>query len=325
MARKVILDVDTGSDDAVAIMAAVKSPDLEVIGITTTHGNLPVKFTTDNTLRVLELLGRTDIPVYAGCNEGMVKLLSFARKNDPNRTPIAAEVDGEVVAVHTEELPLPKTTAKAQSEHACSYLVRTLRETKEKITLIPVGPATNVGMALRMAPEIALNIEEIVLMGGCIDGGNKTAVAESNFYNDPEAIKIILECGAKVRIIPLNATMAAYMTDDEVAALRAINTKTSNFAAQMIEDRINAHLKLGYYDRRADHLHDALAVCAILDPSVITDFPALALDIDISGGITDGMLVADRRVRATSQKEHFVALDADRKKYYDMLAELFKD
>ncbi len=325
MARKVILDVDTGSDDAVAIMAAVKSPDLEVIGITTTHGNLPVKFTTENTLRVLELLGRCDIPVYQGCNEGMVKLLSNARAEDPNKCKMFVMVDGEKVAFHAEELPLPKTTAKAQSEHACSYLVRTLRETKEKITLIPVGPATNVGMALRMAPDIAEKIEEIVIMGGCVGGGNKTQSAESNFYNDPEAIKIILNSGVTVKIIPLNATQAAYMTDDEIAAFRKINTPTSNFAAKMIEDRINASVAIGSWNKREDHLHDALAVCAILDPSVITDFPSLAVDIDISGSLNDGMLTVDRRVSAKPCGYHFVALNADRKKYFNMLAELFKD
>ena len=157
--KKVILDVDTGSDDAVAIMLAIRSEELEILGITVTWGNRPVDNCVENTLRVLDLMGR-DIPVYKGCPQPMVRYLTRQRNAALDKDGISANIGGQEVTVHPAYLDLPPAVLRAQESHACTFLVETLRNAKEKVTLIPVGPLTNIGMALRMAPEIKENIEE---------------------------------------------------------------------------------------------------------------------------------------------------------------------
>ena len=318
---KAIIDCDTGSDDAVALMLAVKSGKYDILGITTTHGNLPVKYTTENTLRVLELLGAQHIPVYSGCNEGMTKLMLPGRMINPNITPIAKIIDGKEVAIHDKELALPKATAIAQKKHACVYLLETLREATEKITLITLGPVTNVGMVLRMDPSVAENIEEIVCMGGGVHQSNKSIAAESNFFNDPEAAKLLLECGAKVTVIPLDATKSVSFNHDDAARIRAVGTPAAEFAADLVDHRVTTGQILGLSKKAEDPLHDALVVAYLLDPTVITELWHKPLDIEIGGGKADGQLLCDVRDAGVQQYPQYVAMKGDKEKYLQILCE----
>lgn len=320
--RKVILDVDTGSDDAVLIMAAAQCKEVEVLGITVTHGNLPVEFCVENTLRVLELIGRTDIPVYSGCAKPMVKDLLPGRVANSKVHSISRVIDGKVVAIHDKYLPLPEAKIKPQQKDACSFLVETLRSTKEKITLLPVGPMSNIGMALRMDPSIAENIDEIICMGGGVNMSNDTLAAEANFFHDPEAAKIMLHCGAKVTVIPLDATHSASLGYDHTKKLREMGSPAAKFAADLIEHRIEATLKLGIVNKPTNALHDPLTLCTMLDPSVITDMRHANCDIDVSGGVADGQLLYDTRTETTPTEPTYIAFKGDSEKYFSLLSKL---
>lgn len=319
--RKVILDVDTGSDDAVAIMTALLSEELDVIGITTVHGNLPLPYTTDNTLRVVELLG-SDVPVYAGCPYPLVQDLLPGRRINAQETGDECLVDGKVVAVHEKELPLPKPTIQAQKEHAVSWMMRILRESTEKITLIPVGAMTNIATVLRLDPSVADHIEEIVCMGGGVNVHNRAFRSETNFFNDPEAAKIMLDSGVKVTIVTLDATHSSWFGYEEVEKLRKLGTAPADFAAEMLYHRIHAANLTGARKEPKSALHDVLAVCAVIDPTVLTDVRLESCDVDISGGIADGQLMTSMRYRY-SQPElpTYVAYRGDGEKLFDMMCQ----
>ena len=322
--RKIILDVDTGSDDAVAIMTAILSDELELLGITTVHGNLPVEYTTDNTLRVVELM-KADVPVFRGCGYPLVQDLLPGRRVNADELKETCIIDGKVVAVHEKELPLPAPTIQAQEEHAVSWLLRTLKQTKEKITLIPVGAMTNIATVLRLDPSVAENIEEIVCMGGGVNVHNRAFRSETNFYNDPEAAKIMLDSGVKVTIVTLDATHSSWFGYEEVDKLRTLHNKAADFAANMLYHRIYSANLSGARKEPKSALHDVLAVCAVIDPTVLTDVRHESCDVDISGGIADGQLMTTMRYKySTPRKPTYVAYQGDGEKLFDMLVARLK-
>lgn len=320
--KKIILDVDTGSDDAVAIMAALLSPDLDVLGITVTHGNLPLPNTLDNTLRVVQHIGST-VPVYAGCSEPMVmNLLPGNAQNTPRRKP-GGMVNGQEKAVHEKALPLPAPVIQAQEQHACTFLIEAIRNSKEKVTLIPVGPATNIAMALRMDPGIVDNIEEIIPMGGGAYMSNYTIAAEFNFWADPEAAKIMMDCGAKITVVPLDATFSVALDSNDAARIASSGTPAALFAAQMINHRIEVSSALSFYKLKTTSLHDPLCVCAAIDPTVITETADVNCDIDIGGAAAYGQLLLDTRASTEYTKNHHIALKADKEKFVSMMCGIF--
>ena len=312
MARKVILDVDTGTDDAVALMVAALSPDIEFIGATTVNGNTRVSNCTENTLRVLDYINAR-IPVYQGCPEPMVAHLT------PNRRPKKAWRNR---TVHGDLLDLPPAQTKPQKQHAVSWLIETYLKSAGDITLIPVGPLTNIAMAMRMEPKILPKIPEIVIMGGGVHIHNVTAAAEFNIWTDPEAAKIVMNCGRPIRLVPLDATFKAYISREDSRHLKAIGTPAAIASASMIERRLEGYKT--YMSMEVPNtvpLHDALAVCAVIDPTVIeTEF--INVDVEINGGIADGQCVCDLLNRTKRSPNVHVALNADRKKYVRMLTEI---
>ena len=321
MTHKVILDVDTGSDDAIAIMAAALSKDIDLIGICSVNGNRGIEITTENTLRVVDLLGE-NIPVYKGCHLPMVStLLKGRRDNIPFRGPENKEED-----VHGDYLPAPAAHSSPQPEHAVFWLVNTLLKTKEKVTLIFVGPLTNLAMALRIEPQIVDNINEIIIMGGGYLVNNITSGAEFNFWVDPEAAKIVMDCGAPIRLVPLDATHAGYVTAGEAQKIREIGTPAAQLCADLILKRLDGYKKFQPLDA-ADGvpIHDALAVCALINPNVLTDLMNVHVDISFSPGITDGMSLCDVGKRNKDKKPNAaVAQSADRELFIEILMDLFR-
>jgi len=322
MTYKVILDVDTGSDDAIAIMAAALSKDIELLGITTVNGNRNVDTTTDNTLRVVSLLGK-NIPVYKGCALPLVStLLKGRRDNIPFKGPEKKEED-----VHGDHIPAPETGLKEQPQHAVFWLVDTLSNTSEKLTLIFVGPLTNLAMALRIAPGIVDHIKEIIIMGGGYLVNNITSGAEFNFWVDPEAAKIVMDCGAPIRLVPLDATHAAYVTRAEAEEIRQFNTPAASLCTDLIIRRINGYKNfqpLAVPD--AVPVHDVLAVCALLNPAVLQDCMEVNVDISFSPGIADGMSLCDVGKRNRNIKPNaVVAKSADRVLFLKMLKEIYSN
>lgn len=317
--RKIILDVDTGSDDAVAIMTAVLNENIEVEAICTVWGNLEVDDTTENTLRLLDKLN-ADVPVYRGCPTAMVKYLSPQFDLD-HYAPVYK--DGRELRIHYKHLEgLEPTDRKAEDMDAVSFYVNYLRHAKEKVTLILVGPLTNLGEALSIDPTIVKNVEQIIIMGGGDAIANVTWCAEANIWHDPEAAHIIINSGADVLMVPLDATHSAALTLEDCKKLRELHTFAGDFAAKMTEQRIEfEHAKIGP-KKNDSAIHDALAVCSAIDPSVLTDCPPVYCQISLAGA-SAGETIIDRRCIPEKANIHF-AFKADKEKFLGMLLHSFR-
>lgn len=331
--EKFILDCDPGSDDAIAIMLALYSEKLQLKAITTVNGNRIVPKTTENALRVVEFLG-ADVPVYRGCENPIIC------NQIPTRKPNLPRVT--LNDCHGDFLPMPEATIKPQPEHAVFFLVKAFMEATEPLTLVATGPLTNVAMALRIEPRLEEKIKKMVIMGGGHTGCNASAAAEFNFYADPEAAKIVMDSKIPKVILPLGATWRACITDEECEQLRALGTPAAEKAATLQMLRIN-NLKVNdvspenyelrhtagtvgekvlyRYDNHMAPIHDALAVAYLIDPSVITELADANVDIDISGGICDGRMVADfhNTKKGAAPVTAKVALNADAKKFVALL------
>ena len=322
--KKIILDVDTGSDDAIAIMTAVLSDELDVQGITTVNGNRPVMNTTENTLRVLDLL-KSDIPVYRGCEEPMVAGLMperqlFKKTNDKK------ELGGKTVTYHYEFLEeLPPSVSKAQDISAVQYLIKALNDSDGDITIIAVGPLTNLGVAMRADPGIINKIKKLIIMGGGCRQTNTTSAAEFNIWKDPEAAQIVLTSGCEILLVPLDATHRAYVDSEESMKLRQIGTPVGIATADLLDARIQAYdlmqpIECAPYGSTPPH--DALAVCAAIDETVLRDVRLCRVDVDCGGSWADGMTIVDPRVLTDQPENVHVAFNADREKFVSMLFDI---
>lgn len=314
--EKIILDVDTGTDDAVAIMTALCCEEMEVLGIMSVNGNRGIDYTTENTLRVVQHLG-SQVPVFRGCALPMVSTLAAGRRdNIPYKGPEDPQDN-----VHADYLDLEPSQIKEQSEHAVFWLVDTLMKSEGDITLIPVGPLTNIAMAMRIEPRIAEKIKRIIIMGGGYREVNITPSAEFNFWVDPEAAKIVIDSGCDITIVPLDATHAAALSVETADKLEQKGSKAALLTAEIIRRRHNGYKHwqpMG--DINTVPIHDALAVCAAVEPGVLKNVVEVYADIDIAGGAADGMSIFDVDRRYKDRKENVkVALGADRELFTDML------
>lgn len=319
--RKLILDVDTGSDDALALMSAVLHDDLfEVIGVCSVSGNRDIENTTENTLRVLQLLHREDIPVIAGASRPLIAKLDHTRSI--NQQLEVKDENGEIITYHAEYLPLPASRNKAlENAHAATWLIDTLLSSKQKITLVLTGPLTNFALAYRIAPEIVEHIEEIVIMGGGKNQTNSTSASEFNIFFDPEAAFITLSVGSKVPVtlMMLDATHQAYLTYEDATRLRKLNNAVGDFAAIETESRIKAYnLLQPLYKADIAPIHDALCIMYLIDPTVITRKDFHHVDV-ICGGIANGETLIDNRKASTAVKNVNVCYSTDSDKFREML------
>ena len=319
MARKIILDVDTGSDDAVAIMAAILSPDIQLEAVCSVAGNKDIDKTTENTLRVVELLG-AEVPVYRGCREPLVKFLCPDRLEREEKKKVVK--DGKVVEMHSDYLDIPTATIREQDISAVEFYVQYLRQAKEPVTLVAVGPLTNVAMALMVDGTIVEKIEEIVVMGGGYNITNVTPTAEFNIWYDPEAAQRVISSGVRVTMVPLDATHAACITLDDCKRFRALNTVSGDFAAELCEQRIvmhNAAQPLDVPDAAA--VHDALCIAYLIDPGVLKDVRHVHCVVGFRD-FCEGQTIVDPRYY-TEEKNCYYAFDGDRFKFVDVLCDLF--
>ncbi|MEO8208164.1 MAG: nucleoside hydrolase [Chloroflexota bacterium] len=309
MPTRIILDVDTGTDDAVALMVAALSPDIELVGATTVNGNTTVDNCTENTLRVFDWIGLPDMPVY----QGMTRPLARPQMTQFNP---ASRIHGSLL-----DLP-PARTAKVRAGHAVDWLIDTYLASDGDITLVPVGPLTNIATAIQKEPRILERIPEIVIMGGAHDHGNSTASAEFNIWLDPEAARIVANCGRPIRMVPLDATHRALVSIDDCRALRALGTPAGEAAARFVEKRIDGYDATQPMHRaNAAPVHDALAVCAVIDPSVIsTQF--IPVDVETGGELSVGRTVCDFRFRSGRPANVHFAMDADEPKFVAMLLDI---
>lgn len=321
---KVILDVDTGSDDAIALITAILSPALDLVGITTVNGNRPLPNTTENTLRVVDLL-KSKIPVYRGCQEPMVAGLLPERQADKRATQ-SIVIDGKMVTYHSEYLEeLPPSVSKVQPVSAVRWMIDELLHSDGDITIIAVGPLTNIATAMRADPRIIGKIKRLVIMGGGYLQTNVTSAAEFNIWKDPEAAQIVFTSGCDILLIPLDATHRAYVGSDESAQFRAMGTPAGIAVADLLDARIKAYDALQPIDcapRNTTPPHDALAVCAVIDESVLKDVQFRRVDVDFGGSWSDGMTIVDPRVNTDKPKNIHIAFNADRPKFVQMLLDI---
>ncbi len=321
--RKVILDVDTGSDDAIAIMLACYCRQVEVVGICSVDGSRPVDNATDNTLRVLHLVGREDIPVYRGCPGPMVKEIYKDRIdvwNNPKYRPVFPI--RERARFHIDFDYLDEAEVTCQNTPAVSFYVDYLRNTKEKVTLVATGPLTNLGMAFRIAPDIVNNIEELVIMGGGDTITNISSSAEGNIWRDPEAAARVLASGANIILVPCDATHRGYITAEEADEIAALGSPAAEFTSKLCHQRILAHTitqPLEVPDSAA--IHDALAFCYVLDPTVLKDVREVHCEIGLRD-FSDGQTIIDPRFYDEEHNCRF-AYDADREKFIRLMKDIF--
>ena len=313
MAKKLILDVDTGTDDAVALMLAALHPELELVAATTVNGNVPVDYCTENSLRVFDHIG-IPVPVYEG----------VAKPIERDDFPIPRGGIQSSNAVHGGYLDIPPSRSKKQSTGAVEFLIETYRGATDEIVLVPVGPMSNVATALLAEPKLKDLIPEIVIMGGANRYGNVTPRAEFNVWADPEAARVVINSGVrKITLVPLDATHQALVSLDDCAALRALGTPAGDAAATFTERRIQGYDTTQPMKRpNAAPVHDALAVASLVDPSVISTHH-LHVDVETKGELTVGETVIDTNFRSRREPNIDVALDADERKFVAMLLETF--
>jgi inosine-uridine nucleoside N-ribohydrolase len=308
MATKIILDVDTGTDDAVALMTAALSPDIELIGATVVNGNTVLDSCVANTLAVLEWIGMPEIPVYRGMSRPL------ARPQATQQNPASR--------IHGDRLDLPEATIHAREGHAVDWLIDTFLASDGDITLVAVGPLTNIATAIQKEPRILERIPEIVIMGGAHDHGNSTASAEFNIWLDPEAARIVVNCGRPIRMLPLDATHRALVSLDDARRLRALGTPAGEAAYRFISKRIEGYDATQPMHRAgAAPVHDALAVCAVIDPSVITTHH-IPVDVETGGELSTGRTVCDFRFRSGKPANVRFAMDADEARFVAMLTDI---
>jgi purine nucleosidase/ribosylpyrimidine nucleosidase len=315
MARKVILDVDTGTDDAVAIMFAALHPELDLVGVTTVNGNVPVENTTDNSLRVLDHIGRSDVAVHPGLSRPIV------RRDFPTPKRFVRDSDEDM---HGTELPIPAPHSVASDVGAVEYLVETFRATTDEITLVPVGPLSNIAAALAIEPGLVDAVPEVVIMGGGHERGNETASAEFNIWADPEAAAMVFAAGfPRLTLVPLDATHQALVSGSDCDALEALGTPAGTAAADFVRRRISAYAK-GRSVAAADAapVHDALCTAYLVAPEVVTT-RHLHVAVETRGELTVGRTVIDTRSQANLPPNAHVAFGADPRLFVSLLLETF--
>ena len=297
--RKVIIDTDPGQDDAVAILLALASPEeIDILGITAVAGNVPLSLTEKNARIVCELAGKSQTPVFAGCDRPLSRPLITA-EHVHGKTGL----DGPVLP--DPEIPL-------QSQHGVDFIIETLRNTPAKtITLCPLGPLTNIASALLKAPDIAERIEEIVLMGGAyFEVGNITPSAEFNIYVDPEAADIVFKSGLPITVMPLDVTHKALVTKPRNDAFRALGSAVGTATAEMTDffERFDKEK----YGSAGAPLHDPCVTAYLIRPELFKG-RFINVMIETTSELTMGMTVADWwRVTDRPANANFINdIDAD--------------
>ena len=293
--KKIIFDGDPGHDDAIAMLLALASNKLEVLAVTTVGGNNTLENTTKNALRILELCKRTDIPVASGRNKPLY-----------NDLVISIGVHGKS-GMDGPELPEPK--ARPVSLSAVALIAKVIEESSETVTLVATGPFSNIALFLLCYPHLKSKIDCISVMGGGIQRGNRTAVAEFNIWNDPEAAQVVLESGIPVILHGLDVTQKAYITRDEIDLFRNAGNKISDFVADLLD-----FFAISCIDERKFKgclMHDSCAVMSLIHPEIFSYFDA-NISIELDGRITRGSCFVDMDGGSGDRTNCRVASDVDR-------------
>lgn len=311
--RPVILDCDPGHDDAIAIMLAVADPGIDLLAVTTVAGNVTLDNTTRNALRVLDMVGRPDIPVAAGRDRPRVRDLSTA-----------AVMHGETGLAG----PLPVEPSRQQLDVSAIELIeQLLAEADEPVTLVATGPLTNMADVVERLPHLRDRIRELVIMGGAIDLGNWTPAAEFNIWVDPHAADIVFRTAGvpgaapadriAVTMIGLEVTHEAWLADEHAEALRATG-RAGQFVAELLDHFVGFHQER--FGWPGAPIHDAVTIAHLIDPTLVVTLPA-NVQIETESSLCIGRTVVDRWGVTDLEPNALVGVHIDRNRFVTMLLE----
>lgn len=304
----VIIDCDPGHDDAIALLLACQAENIKLLGVTTVAGNSYIENVTNNAIRVLEYADVKGVSVYQGAGRPM--LYGLYRKTG--------------IAIHGADglggPEIPKAVGSKQPERAVEFILRTLRESKEKVTIIAVGPLTNVAIALLLANEQEkANIDRIVIMGGSVyTEGNVLSAQEFNIYQDPEAARIVMQSGCQIYLNTLDISMKAVFHTEDKERLRAQGGKIPTFVAELLDFFGQTHIDtFGFADCP---IHDALCVGMLIDPTMI-EYKHTYVDVSCADELTRGEIVADIWGLTDHEPNCYISTKVNRERFVDMIIE----
>lgn len=301
--EKIILDVDTGHDDAIAILVAAKSDKIDLRGITVVAGNQTLPKTLKNTLDICDFAD-IDVPVYAGMHK-----------------PLARE-QLKVSEVHGDsglgDIPFPDTTKEAESKHAVNFIIEEALRSDGELILVPTGTLTNIAMALNLEPEIKDKIKKIVLMGGACGAGNATPSAEFNIYTDPEAAKVVFESQVPIVMTGLDVTYQALADEKVKERITKLDNRVANLTLMLLE--LFGETYREFYGFEHPPVHDPCTVAKIIDDDVFTT-KKMRVDIETSSELTRGRTVCDFHNRTGKAANAEVAVDLDKDRFWDIVIE----
>jgi inosine-uridine nucleoside N-ribohydrolase len=297
----VILDCDPGHDDAIALLLALASPELQLLGVTTVSGNQTLEKTTANAIRVLDHVGRDDIPVAAGAPRPLVR---------ERRT--AGEVHGET-GLDGPNLPGP--SRRAEPVHAIDWIASTVAASADPVTLVATGPLTNVALFLARYPELETRLERIVLMGGAIGEGNTTPAAEFNIWVDPEAAHRVFQCPVDLTMVGLDVTHQALMTLAHAERLAAAGS-----AGKLVSELYNFYARFHHrhYGWEGAPVHDAVAMAHVIDQTVLTTSHC-GVVVDTGRELSRGRTNVDLRRSMGWEPNCHVAVGIDPARFFELL------
>jgi purine nucleosidase len=303
--RRIVLDCDPGHDDAVALLLAHGSPAVELLAVTTVAGNQTLDKVTRNARVVARVAGLAGVPVAAGCTRPLLRPLQ-----------VAGDIHGES---GLDGPVLPEPTLALDPRHGVDVIIDTvLAHPPGEVTLVPVGPLTNIALAARKEPAIVERVAEVVLMGGGYRTGNRTPVAEFNIACDPEAAAIVFRESWPVTMVGLDLTHQALATPEVVARIAALDTGPARFVTALLEFYGGSYRAAQRFG--APPVHDPCAVAYVIDPDVLTTRRA-PLDVELTGTLTAGMTVADLRGPEPADCRTRVAVTLDHARFWDLVVD----
>lgn len=305
--QKIILDVDPGHDDAMAILLAAKSPTIDLLAITTVAGNQTLEKTTLNARRVCTVAGITNVPIAAGCDRPLVR-----------RQTIADDIHGES---GLDGPHFPKPTVPLDPRHAVDLIIELVMQSDGDIILVPTGPLTNIAMAIREEPRIIKKIKHVSLMGGAYGFGNVTPSAEFNIYADAEAARIVFESGVPITMVGLDLTHQALATPAVVERIRALNTPVSEMAVDLLRFFASTYKKRQGFD--APPVHDPCAVAWVIDPTIVQT-KHVHVDIETHAEFSYGRTVCDLFGDSGKPANALVATKLDFDRFWDLMLDALK-
>ncbi len=307
MPTPIILDVDPGHDDAIALLMAVASPQIDLQAVTCVAGNAPLSHTQANARKILTLAGTTGIPVAAGLDGPLVRPLVTA-----------PHVHGES-GLDGPALPAP--AFELDPRHAVDLILETTRRATEPITLVPTGPLSNIAMALRREPRLSERISGIILMGGSMAEGNITPSAEFNIYVDPEAAQVVLTSGVPITMVGLDVTHRAMVGADDKERIRAMGTPVALATAGLLD--FYGHFHRERYGWAGAPLHDPCCVAELIRPGLITTQP-MYVEVETSSPLTLGRTVCDIWGVTGRPANVNVGVDIDRQGFIEILMDCLR-